>query len=109
MAGPAEYRHEQVVDAEAQPEGRGIDEALHVHVQPARQGCQHGGDHEDHDAHACRIDAHGLGHHDAALERTDGAALARVQQVAQGRHTQQYGHPDQAKHRPVRTERCRRT
>ncbi|KAG0937970.1 hypothetical protein G6F31_015523 [Rhizopus arrhizus] len=91
----ADDGHEQVFDAHLQAERVGVHEALHVRVQPARgAGLQRGND-EDHHARTCRVHAHRLRHHAPALERADGAARTRVQQIPRGPQRQQHEHPDQ--------------
>jgi TATA-binding protein-associated factor Taf7 len=66
-----------------------------VGVEPAGNAGQQGGDQEDHDLGARRVDAHRLGHHRAALERADRAALARIEQVAGWPDGEQHEGPDQ--------------
>jgi len=53
--------------------------------QPATEAKR--SDHEDGDLVAEGADAHGLGHLRAALERADGSARARVQQIDQRHRT----------------------
>ncbi|MCY1525718.1 hypothetical protein D9M68_607070 [compost metagenome] len=91
----ADDGHEQVFDAHLQAERVGIHEALHVRVKPAGGAGLQRGDDEDHHARTGRVHAHRLRHHAAALERADGAALARVQQVLRRPHRRQQEGPDQ--------------
>jgi hypothetical protein len=95
VAGAADHRHEEVLDADVHAERGRVHEALHVRVQPARGAGEQRRDHEDHHARARGVHAHRLGHHPPALERADGAALARVEQVVGGEHGHEQEGPDQ--------------
>ncbi len=95
VARAADHGHEQVFDADVEVERRRVDEALQVRVEPARHRRQQRRQHEQFDALLRRVDAHRLGHHTPALERADGAALARIQQVVHGPDAQQQQHPDE--------------
>ena len=95
VAHPADHRHEQVLDAHLDAEGRWIHGALKVREQPARHRCVLRRDDEDDDLVAIGTDAHRLGHHAAALERADRTAGARVEQVDQRPGTEQRQRPDQ--------------
>ena len=64
-------------------------------IEPAGEAGQQRGDQEDDDLRLRRIHAHRLGHHRAALERADGAAHARVEQVADAEHGEQDNGPDE--------------
>jgi len=88
VCGAADHRHEQVFDADVQTERRRIDEALHVGIEPAGERCEESSNEKDDDLRPCRIHSHGFGHDGAAFEGTDGAALARIEEVP--------GDPDRA-------------
>jgi hypothetical protein len=96
MGRTAEHHHEEVLDAHLQPEGRWVDRALEVRKQPARDGGEHGREHEDADLEAQRVHAHGLGHLRAAGQRADGAAAARVEQPYHRERRKNREEPDDA-------------
>ncbi|MNY59453.1 hypothetical protein D3C86_1959070 [compost metagenome] len=75
-----------------------------MRIEKARHARQDRRDDKDHHFHPRGIDAHRLGHHAAALERADGAARARVQQVLHRQHGQQHHRPDQVEHRAARLQ-----
>ncbi|MCY1226722.1 hypothetical protein D9M72_389680 [compost metagenome] len=104
MAHAADHGHEQVLDAVVQAKRRRVHRALQVRVQEAGHARQHCRHHEDHHLHPRGVHTHGLGHHAAALERADGAARARVQQVLHRQHGQQHHRPDQVEHRAARLQ-----
>jgi hypothetical protein len=95
LSRAADDRHEQVLNADLQAERGGIHETLQVGIQPAGGASVQRGQDEDH--HTCprRVDTHGLGHHDAALERPDGPAFARIEKVLGGEQGDQNEGPDQ--------------
>ena len=95
MADAAHHRHEQVLDAHLQAEGGGVHGALEMRHQPAGHRGEQRGDHEDRDLVAEGADAHRFGHRGAALERADGAAGTRVQQVQQRHREGQHQRPGQ--------------
>ena len=91
----ADHRHEQVFDTLRERERRRIHEALQMRIEPAGDTGELGGDGEDDDLVPGGVDTHRLGHHDAALERADGAAVARIEQVLRRHHAKHQGDPDQ--------------
>ncbi len=66
-----------------------------MRIQPARQAGQQRSNREDADLETQGVDAHGLGHLRAGLERAYGPAHARVQQVQHGQRCQQHQRPGQ--------------
>ena len=81
VAGAADHRHEQVLDAHVDGERRRIDEALHVREQPAGKRRQHGSEDEHLDAQPRRHDAEGFRHRGPPLQRADRTAGARIEQI----------------------------
>ena len=100
-ARAADDRHEQVFDALVDAERRGIDEALQVRVQPARDAGQQRGVDEDDDLEPRAVDAERLGHVEPCLERADRAARTRVEQVAHRPQRREHDDPDQPAHSPL--------
>ena len=99
VACAAHHGHEQVFNTNVQVERCGVDEALHVRVEPARNGRQQSCQHKQLDAVARGIDAHGLGHDATTLEGTNGAAFTRIEQVVHQPHRhQQHGPNEHAQH-----------
>ena len=99
VASATDHGHEQVFNTDVQIEGRWIDEALHVRIQPAGHRRQQGSEHEQLDAVVRGIDTHGLGHDAPPLEGTNSAAFARIEQVVHQPHRhQQYAPNEHAQH-----------
>ena len=94
LAGATDHGHEQVFDADVKTEGRRIDEALKVRVEPARNGGEPGRNQKDDHFRARGIDTHRLGHHTAALERADGPSLAGIEQVLRRPNRAQHNRPN---------------
>ena len=81
-AGAADDCHEQVFDTLVDPERAGVDEALQVRVQPPRNAREQPCIDEHDDLQPRRVDAECLDHLEAALQRADRPAGARVEQIA---------------------------
>ena len=98
VAHATDHRHEQVFDTVVQAEWRRVHRALQMRIEKARNARQHRRKHEDHHLHPCGVHPHRLGHRAAALERADGAAWARIQQVLHRQHRHDNDGPDQVEH-----------
>ena len=94
MPGPADHRHEEVLDADVQVEGRWVNEALHVRVEPAGDRRHQRGQDEELDAVVSCVDAHRFRHQAPTFQCTDGTAFTRVEQVVQQPQADQQRRPD---------------
>ena len=104
MADSTQHRHEQVFNAHLQAKRRGVDRALKVRKQPARHaGEQRGNDEDAHLVLQC-VHTHGLCHLRGRLQRADGAAGARIQQVQQRKRAQKHHAPHQDEEGPARAQ-----
>ena len=95
VADAADHRHEQVLDAHVEVEGRRVHGALEVREQPAGDARQQRREHEHGDLDAEGVDAHRLGHLRAALDRAHRSAGARIEQVGHGERRRQHAGPEQ--------------
>ena len=107
VAGAADQRHQQQLDAGAEVERRRAHVALHVRIEPAGQACQQSGENENRKPHAEEIDREAFHHGDAAAQAADGAALARVEQVPAQQHDDAEQPPDEEVDRGGAGERDR--
>ncbi len=105
MGRAAHHRHEEILDADVQSERRRVHETLQVRVEPAREARVQCGDEEDDGLGAGGIDAHALGHQAAALECTDGAPFARIEQVLRRQHGTEQDDPDEVVERAATVQR----